>query len=146
MINEKRNQVSLSLFLLCICFYNSAYPTFRVFFLFLFRKQNTVIQVVNKLGDFLFSDDVCETTSHVVTGSPRRTLNVMLGIARGCWIVSYEWVRNILKFYCRINETYFVQLKYQPYNNFCFHAVCSGAMCTYSALPRVSSIKGNLSV
>ncbi|NWW88136.1 MCPH1 protein, partial [Rhynochetos jubatus] len=58
----------------------------------LFRKQNIVIEVVNKLGDFLFSDDVCETTSHVVTGSPRRTLNVMLGIARGCWIVSYEWV------------------------------------------------------
>ncbi|XP_074437747.1 microcephalin [Larus michahellis] len=56
------------------------------------EMQNTVIQVVNKLGDFLFSDDVCETTSHVVTGSPRRTLNVMLGIARGCWIVSYEWV------------------------------------------------------
>ncbi|KAM6355528.1 microcephalin isoform 2-T2 [Podargus strigoides] len=56
------------------------------------EKQNTVIQVVNKLGDFLFADDVCETTSHVVTGSHRRTLNVMLGIARGCWIVSYEWV------------------------------------------------------
>ncbi|NXN36281.1 MCPH1 protein, partial [Rhinoptilus africanus] len=56
------------------------------------EMQNTVIQVVNKLGDFLFSDDVCETTSHVVTGSPRRTLNVMLGIARGCWIVSYDWV------------------------------------------------------
>ncbi|KAM9297494.1 LOW QUALITY PROTEIN: microcephalin [Morus bassanus] len=56
------------------------------------EKQNTVIEVVNKLGDFLFSDDVCETTSHVVAGSPRRTLNVMLGIARGCWIVSYEWV------------------------------------------------------
>ncbi|NXN28296.1 MCPH1 protein, partial [Nycticryphes semicollaris] len=56
------------------------------------EMQNTVIQVVNKLGDFLFSGDVCETTSHVVTGSPRRTLNVLLGIARGCWIVSYEWV------------------------------------------------------
>ncbi|NWW82511.1 MCPH1 protein, partial [Climacteris rufus] len=56
------------------------------------EEQNTVIQVVNKLGDFLFSNDVCETTSHVVTGSSRRTLNVMLGIARGCWIVSYEWV------------------------------------------------------
>lgn len=61
---------------------------------FFFRKQNTVIQVVKKLGDFLVSNEVCETTSHVVTGSPRRTLNVMLGIARGCWIVSYEWVRN----------------------------------------------------
>ncbi|NXE60183.1 MCPH1 protein, partial [Calcarius ornatus] len=56
------------------------------------EKQDTVIQVVKKLGDFLFSNEVCETTSHVVTGSPRRTLNVMLGIARGCWIVSYEWV------------------------------------------------------
>ncbi|NXW75031.1 MCPH1 protein, partial [Hirundo rustica] len=56
------------------------------------EKQNTVIQVVNKLGGFLFSNEVCETTSHVVTGSPRRTLNVLLGIARGCWIVSYEWV------------------------------------------------------
>ncbi|XP_069707615.1 microcephalin [Phaenicophaeus curvirostris] len=56
------------------------------------EMQDTVIQVVNKLGDFLFSDDVCETTTHVVAGSPRRTLNVMLGIARGCWIVSYEWV------------------------------------------------------
>uniref|UniRef100_A0A8C0GH85 Microcephalin n=1 Tax=Chelonoidis abingdonii TaxID=106734 RepID=A0A8C0GH85_CHEAB len=56
------------------------------------RKQCAIIQVVNKLGGFLFSDDVCETTTHVVTGSPRRTLNVMLGIARGCWIVCYEWV------------------------------------------------------
>ncbi|XP_010227048.1 PREDICTED: microcephalin [Tinamus guttatus] len=56
------------------------------------EKQNTIIQVVNKLGKFSFSDNVCDTTSHVVAGSPRRTLNVMLGIARGCWIVSYEWV------------------------------------------------------
>lgn len=71
------------------------HSTLYEFFPFLlFREQNTVIQVVNKLGDFLLSNDVCETTSHVVTGSPRRTLNVMLGIARGCWIVSYEWVRN----------------------------------------------------
>ncbi|KAG6931704.1 microcephalin 1 [Chelydra serpentina] len=56
------------------------------------ENQCAIIQVVNKLGGFLFSDDVCETTTHVVTGSPRRTLNVMLGIARGCWIVCYEWV------------------------------------------------------
>ncbi|NXT72106.1 MCPH1 protein, partial [Chaetops frenatus] len=56
------------------------------------EMQNTVIQIVNKLGDFLFSNEVCETTSHVVTGSPHRTLDVLLGIARGCWIVSYEWV------------------------------------------------------
>ncbi|KYO37660.1 microcephalin isoform A [Alligator mississippiensis] len=68
------------------------------------EKQNTVIQVVNKLGGFSFSNDVCETTSHVVAGSPRRTLNVMLGIAHGCWIVCYEWVLWSLEFGCWISE------------------------------------------
>ncbi|XP_006024550.1 microcephalin isoform X1 [Alligator sinensis] len=68
------------------------------------EKQNTVIQVVNKLGGFSFSNDVCETTSHVVAGSPRRTLNVMLGIARRCWIVCYEWVLWSLEFGCWISE------------------------------------------
>lgn len=94
MISEKLSEFEL-ICVVCIYFYNSAYPYNIVCFFHSFRKQNTVIQVVNKLGDFLFSDDVCETTSHVVIGSPRRTLNVLLGIARGCWIVSYEWVRNI---------------------------------------------------
>ncbi|XP_029451603.1 microcephalin isoform X3 [Rhinatrema bivittatum] len=56
------------------------------------EKQDALIQVVNKFGGFLFSDSVCETTTHVVAGNPRRTLNVMLGIARGCWIVSADWV------------------------------------------------------
>ncbi|MBN3309495.1 MCPH1 protein, partial [Amia calva] len=55
-------------------------------------KQNMVIQVVNNLGGFSFADTVCESTTHVVTGYPRRTLNVLLGIARGCWILSFEWI------------------------------------------------------
>ncbi|KAJ1150333.1 hypothetical protein NDU88_003127, partial [Pleurodeles waltl] len=54
-------------------------------------KQQTVIQVVDTFGGFFFSDNVCETTTHVVAGNPRRTMNIMLGIARGCWIVSFEW-------------------------------------------------------
>lgn len=56
------------------------------------RKQNTVQQVVETLGGFSLVDSVCESTTHVVTGSPRRTLNVLLGIARGCWVLSFEWV------------------------------------------------------
>ncbi|XP_042679328.1 microcephalin isoform X3 [Centrocercus urophasianus] len=83
------------------------------------EKQSVVIQVVNKLGDFMFSDDVCETTSHVVTGSPRRTLNVMLGIARGCWIVSYEWVLCSLEFGHWISEE-----PYELSSNFPAAPVC----------------------
>ncbi|XP_053566347.1 microcephalin [Bombina bombina] len=56
------------------------------------EKQNAVIQVVKKFGGFVFSDHVCKTTTHVIAGSPRRTLNIILGIARGCWILSYDWV------------------------------------------------------
>lgn len=68
-----------------------------IFCVVLGSKQNTVIQVVDKLGGFSVADNVCETTTHVVTGGPRRTLNVLLGIARGCWILSFEWVSTKLE-------------------------------------------------
>ncbi|KAK2495442.1 hypothetical protein MC885_019682 [Smutsia gigantea] len=56
------------------------------------EKQSIIIQVVNKLQGFSLAPEVCETTTHVVAGKPLRTLNVLLGIARGCWVLSYEWV------------------------------------------------------
>nr|P61590.1 RecName: Full=Microcephalin [Colobus guereza]AAS91381.1 microcephalin [Colobus guereza] len=56
------------------------------------EKQNIVIQVVDKLKGFSIAPDVCETTTHVLSGKPLRTLNVLLGIARGCWVLSYDWV------------------------------------------------------
>uniref|UniRef100_A0A3P9IWX8 Microcephalin 1 n=1 Tax=Oryzias latipes TaxID=8090 RepID=A0A3P9IWX8_ORYLA len=56
------------------------------------EKQSTVVQVVQTLGGFLIVDQVCESTTHVVSGGHRRTLNILLGIARGCWILSFEWI------------------------------------------------------
>ncbi|CAL8257277.1 unnamed protein product [Lota lota] len=53
--------------------------------------QQTVNQVVELLGGFSIVDRVCETTTHVVSDGHRRTLNILLGIARGCWILSFEW-------------------------------------------------------
>ncbi|XP_054036151.1 microcephalin [Dryobates pubescens] len=67
-------------------------------------NQNIVIQAVNKLGNFLFSEDVCETPSHVVAGSPHHILNVLLGIAHGCCIVSFERVLMSLELDHRISE------------------------------------------
>ncbi|CAB1312924.1 unnamed protein product [Coregonus sp. 'balchen'] len=58
------------------------------------EKQHTVTQVVRALGGFSVVDQVCESTTHVVSGSHRRTLNILLGISRGCWILSFEWVYN----------------------------------------------------
>ncbi|XP_070697156.1 microcephalin [Pempheris klunzingeri] len=56
------------------------------------EKQHTVGQVVKALGGFSIVDRVCESTTHVVSGGQRRTLNILLGIARGCWILSFEWI------------------------------------------------------
>ncbi|XP_032825017.1 microcephalin isoform X1 [Petromyzon marinus] len=56
------------------------------------EEQSRVHRVVRKLGGFELSEDVQESTTHVVLGSPRRTLNVLLGIVRGCWLLSLAWV------------------------------------------------------
>ncbi|XP_031159678.1 microcephalin isoform X1 [Sander lucioperca] len=56
------------------------------------EKQHTLAQVVTALGGFSIVDRVCESTTHVVSGGQRRTLNILLGIARGCWILSFEWI------------------------------------------------------
>ncbi|XP_054456238.1 microcephalin isoform X2 [Anoplopoma fimbria] len=56
------------------------------------EKQHTLVQVVTSLGGFSIVDRVCESTTHVVSGGHRRTLNILLGIARGCWILSFEWI------------------------------------------------------
>ncbi|XP_030297276.1 microcephalin isoform X3 [Sparus aurata] len=56
------------------------------------EKQHIVDEVVKSLGGFLITDRVCESTTHVVSGGHRRTLNILLGIARGCWILSFEWI------------------------------------------------------
>lgn len=58
--------------------------------------QKVTLQVLKKLGGFLTSDEVCKSTSHVIAGSPRRTLNILMGIAQGCWIVCYDWVSNTM--------------------------------------------------
>ncbi|XP_078450105.1 microcephalin isoform X2 [Lampetra planeri] len=56
------------------------------------EQRSRVHRVVRKLGGFELGEDVQESTTHVVLGSPRRTLNALLGIARGCWLLSLAWV------------------------------------------------------
>ncbi|XP_039733204.1 microcephalin isoform X9 [Pteropus medius] len=55
------------------------------------EKQIIVVQVVDKLKGFSFAPEVCDTTTHVLAGGPRRTLNVLLGLARGCWVLAFEY-------------------------------------------------------
>ncbi|XP_036754111.2 microcephalin isoform X3 [Manis pentadactyla] len=78
------------------------------------EKQSVIIQVVNKLKGFSLAPEVCETTTHVLAGRPLRTLNVLLGIARGCWVLSYEWVLWSLELGHWISEEPFELSDYFP--------------------------------
>lgn len=72
------------------------------------------MQVVDTLKGFSFAPEVCETTTHVLAGEPLRTLNVLLGIARGCWVLSYEWVLWSLELGHWISEEPFELSTYFP--------------------------------
>lgn len=50
------------------------------------------MQIVKKLGSFVVEDEVTSNTTHLVAGEPRRTINLLRAIGRGCWIVRHEWV------------------------------------------------------
>ncbi|XP_068748669.1 microcephalin-like [Montipora capricornis] len=62
-----------------------------------FNEQDIVLSVVRKLGGFFIEDRVSPATSHVIAGSPRRTLNVLMAIAQGCWLVSPTWIMKALE-------------------------------------------------
>ncbi|KAL5020554.1 hypothetical protein ScPMuIL_003446 [Solemya velum] len=61
------------------------------------QEQELVISVVRKLGRFTITDMVCDHTTHLICGEARRTLNILYGLARGCWFVSKEWVLQSLE-------------------------------------------------
>ncbi|KAK8390217.1 hypothetical protein O3P69_013061 [Scylla paramamosain] len=59
--------------------------------------KRTVIPIIRKLGGYRVGEGVDQQTSHVVCGEQRRTLNLLLGIARGCWVLDVSWVYRSLE-------------------------------------------------
>lgn len=62
----------------------------------LLRDQDLIVSVVDKLGRFEVSRTVGETTTHVVCGNPRRTINILAATAMGCWVLSADWVCAVI--------------------------------------------------
>ncbi|CAC5362019.1 MCPH1 [Mytilus coruscus] len=78
------------------------------------EEQDLIISVVKKLGQFVISDNVTETTTHLICGGPRRTLNVLYGIMRGIWIVHKQWVLSSLEEQTWLPEENFEATDYFP--------------------------------
>uniref|UniRef100_A0A8C4QQW9 Microcephalin 1 n=1 Tax=Eptatretus burgeri TaxID=7764 RepID=A0A8C4QQW9_EPTBU len=68
------------------------------------EQQVLVRKIVKHLGRCKIFDNVSNRTTHVVAGDHRRTLNVLRGIAQGCWILSVNWVLESEEAGCWIDE------------------------------------------
>ncbi|XP_078039179.1 microcephalin [Augochlora pura] len=58
--------------------------------------KNIIKSVVKSLGHAKIESSVTKRTTHVVTTGVR-TINLLHGIIRGCWLVSLEWVLKSLE-------------------------------------------------
>lgn len=54
-----------------------------------------VEKAIEQIRGFTLTDIVNDSTTHVVCGDTRRTLNVMRGVIRGAKIVSIDWVSRL---------------------------------------------------
>ncbi|GFO36631.1 microcephalin-like [Plakobranchus ocellatus] len=61
------------------------------------QEQELVYSVLKKLGVLHLTNSVEASSTHVVCGEPRRTLNLLRAIAQGCWVLSKEWVFKSLE-------------------------------------------------
>lgn len=61
------------------------------------KEMSILIPIIKKLGSYGVTEHVNSDTSHVVCGAARRTMNLLLGIARGCWIVDVSWLYQSLE-------------------------------------------------
>jgi len=56
-----------------------------------------VFSTVKHLGGLRLAEAVDASTTHVICGAPKRTMAVLMGLARGCWILKPEWVCTSLE-------------------------------------------------
>ncbi|XP_065843207.1 microcephalin-like isoform X2 [Oscarella lobularis] len=68
------------------------------------EDRDVILSLVSALGTFCVENDVSDSTTHVVCGEGRRTLSVLRGIARGTWILSYDWILKSLEEHRWVDE------------------------------------------
>lgn len=68
------------------------------------RKNRLQSQALRKLRGMRLDPTVTQHTTHLVSLEPRRTLNLLRGLMRGVWIVSYQWVLASIRAGKWINE------------------------------------------
>lgn len=62
------------------------------------RDDSAMVKdLVRKFGQFTFSSSVTASTTHVISGEGKRTLNLLKGLMQGCWLLTKEWAYSSLE-------------------------------------------------
>ncbi|KAK3915929.1 Microcephalin [Frankliniella fusca] len=61
------------------------------------KDSEFISEAIRILGGWKMEQNVSSQTTHVICGDDRRTVNLLLGIAQGCWILPYSWVQQSLQ-------------------------------------------------
>ncbi|XP_049819319.1 microcephalin [Aethina tumida] len=72
------------------------------------------LKIVNKLGRFKVEDEVTKNTTHLVAGEPKRTVNMLKAIVRGCWVLKKDWLTESLKADKWLSEEDFEETNFSP--------------------------------
>ncbi|KAJ1524930.1 hypothetical protein ONE63_009788 [Megalurothrips usitatus] len=104
------------------------------------RDIDVVAAVIKQLGGWILEPTVSVRTTHVVCGDSKRTINLLRGIAHGCWILHQEWVMRSLEAGHWLDE--------EPFELTEFPAVqqCRVARETLGVCPDIFSAAGGIFV
>lgn len=62
------------------------------------RDDSALVRdLAKKLGAFTVSSSVTASTTHVISGEGKRTLNLLKGLMQGCWLLTKEWAYSSLE-------------------------------------------------
>ncbi|KAG0765232.1 hypothetical protein G6F57_004926 [Rhizopus arrhizus] len=80
-------------------------------------ERNKYEGIIKSLGTYKVVAEVDERTTHVIVGSPRRTKSVALGLVKGLWILSPEWLMASKENGKYVAEDEYELLKWYPRAN-----------------------------
>ncbi|XP_050518793.1 uncharacterized protein LOC126892921 [Diabrotica virgifera virgifera] len=78
------------------------------------EEVQTFMQIVKKLGGFQVEDEVTSKTTHLVVGEPKRTINMLRALTRGCWVLKKEWLFKSLESERWLPEEDFQATEFSP--------------------------------
>lgn len=77
-------------------------------------EQNGIDVAGEALSRWKLEDKVTSRTTHVINSGPKRTLNMIKGMARGCWLVDQKWMLDSSKAGDWLEEEQYELVKFSP--------------------------------